>query len=482
MGLLDLSLRHKLPLWGGALILITALTLTGSNLLQVRESIKKNMLVRSEILGRSLVRTLYATLAQDDVWRAYEIISFTINAEARNPSFQLQDMVLLDDENRVFISTQPKRFPLQAELATLGTEFRELNARLAKNDGRLLVQESGHILLAIPVVAEGMTMGTLILLHPGDYYRTSFDRVVRRNAWTTLVILLILLPLTWLWGRRIASPLAQLTDRMSDLARCLPQPLPDRVYPHGDELGRLLQVYDQMRQELHDKESLERQIVKSDRLAALGRLTASMAHEINNPLGGLLTAVDTLKRHSRLDPTQAKVLPLLERGLAQIQDIVAALLVEAKAKSRALSRADVDDVHTLLSQEAKKRGVEWHLENGLQDSAELPATLVRQVLINLLLNAVQAAGEAEHVQGHVQASIGLRGGSLHIEVRNDGRAIPPELMEHLFEPFTGLNEDGQGLGLWITYQIVQQLHGQIRVDSRDGWTRFEAMLPLEKSA
>jgi len=479
MSLFDLSLRHKLPLWGGMLIVVTALAITGTNLLQVRESIKKNMLIRSEILGRSLVRTLYSAISQDDVWRAYEIINFPINAEARHPSFQLEDMIVLDAGNRVFISTQPKRYSLQRDLASLGPEFAALQARLAANDGRMLVQESERILLAIPVVAEGVTLGTLVLLHPGDYYQASFDRVLERNAWTTLVALLILLPISWLWGRRMAAPLVQLTERMAELGQRLPAPLPARVYPHGDELGRLFQVYDQMRHELSDKEALERQIVKSDRLAALGRLTASMAHEINNPLGGLLTAVDTLKRHGTLDPVQARVIPLLERGLGQIQDIVAALLVEAKAKGRILSRQDADDIHTLLAQEIHKRAVTWEWHNDLAGSIELPATLVRQVLINLLLNAVQAAGEAGREHGQVKTRIEQNGTGLRIEVGNDGRAIPPELMEHLFEPFTGLNEEGQGLGLWITYQIVQQLHGHITVDSQEGWTRFEVTLPLE---
>jgi signal transduction histidine kinase len=482
MGLFDLSLRHKLPLWGGLLIAVTAASITGSNLLQVRENIQKNMLIRSEILGRSLVRTLYSAISQDDVWRAYEIINFPVSAEARSPSFQLQDMIVLDAGNRVFISTQPRRYPLQAELASLGGEFSQLNARLAKNDGRMLVQDSGHIMMAIPVVAEGVTLGTLVLLHPKDYYRASYDRVVKRNAWTTLVVLLILMPITWLWGRRMASPLLQLTERMAELGRRLPAPLPARVYPHGDELGRLFQVYDQMRHELADKAALERQVVKSDRLAALGRLTASMAHEINNPLGGLLTALDTLKRHGTLDPVQARVIPLLERGLGQIQDIVAALLVEARAKSRDLTRQDIDDVHTLLAQEAKKRAVDWEWRNDLVEPLALPATLVRQVLINLLLNAVHAAGEEGNAgtdnQGRIKASIEATGSELRIEVGNDGRAIPTELMEHLFEPFTGLNEDGQGLGLWITYQIVQQLRGHIAVDSREGWTCFAITLPL----
>ncbi len=473
MGLFDLSLRHKLPLWGGLLIVATAMAITGSNLVLTRENIKKNMLVRSEILGRSLVRTLYSAVSQDDVWRAYEIINFPVQAEARHSSFQLENMVVLDAANRVFISTQPKRYPLQTELASLGPEFSQLQAHLARNDGHLEVLESEHILLAIPLVAEGITLGTLVLVHPANYYQASFDRVVKRTAWTTLIVLLILLPLTWYWGRRMATPLSLLAGRMEELGQKLPAPLPHRIYTHGDELGRLFQVYDQMRQELFDKEALERQIVKSDRLAALGRLTASIAHEINNPLGGLLTALDTLKRHGLPDPVLDRVAPLLERGLNQIKDIVAALLVEARAKSRALTHQDVDDVHTLLAQEAKKRAVAWEWHNGLADPVELPATLVRQMLINLLLNAVQAAGQ----NGRVSTSIAATPAGLRIEVGNSGRSIPPELMEHLFEPFTGRNEEGHGLGLWITYQIVQQLHGHIDVDSQEGWTRFVLELP-----
>lgn len=120
MLLFDLSLRRKLPLWGALLIIVTALALTASNLLLTRENIKKNMLVRSEILGRSLVKTLYSAVSQDDVWRAYEIINFPMRAEARTPSFQLEDFVVLDSGNQVFISTSTKRYPLLADLPSLG--------------------------------------------------------------------------------------------------------------------------------------------------------------------------------------------------------------------------------------------------------------------------------------------------------------------------------------------------------------------------
>lgn len=475
MGLFDLSLRHKLPLWGTALIVVTAVTITTSNLLQTRESIKKNMLTRSEILGRSLVRTLYSAISQDDVWRAYEIVNFLTRAEERQSGFQLESLVVLDKEEQVFVATQPKRYPMQTPLAELGPDFNMLQARLAQGEGRLVIVEAQHILLAIPLVAEGVTLGTLVMVHPADYYRASFDRIVKRTAWTTLVILLILLPINWYWGRRMTMPLTLLTERMGKLGQKLPAPMPDHIYSHGDELGRLFRVYGQMQQELNDKEALEKQVIQSDRLAALGRLTASIAHEINNPLGGLLTALDTLKRHGQHDPVLDRVLPLLDRGLHQIKDIVAALLVEAKAKSRDLTPQDVEDVHTLLAQEAIKRSVGWEWSNELAHHARLPSTLVRQVLINLLLNAVQAASHGN--AGHVVARIALLRKSLRIEVGNNGQSIPPEVIDHLYEPFAGFNEEGHGLGLWVTYQIVQQLHGRIDVDSREGWTLFVVELP-----
>ncbi len=74
------------------------------------------------------------------------------------------------------------------------------------------------------------------------------------------------------------------------------------------------------------------------------------------------------------------------------------------------------------------------------------------------------------------ACVGAEAG-LKLEVENDGAVIPPELMKHLFEPFTGVNEEGHGLGLWVTHQIVEQLGGVIAVDSRDGRTRFTVGLP-----
>ena len=230
--------------------------------------------------------------------------------------------------------------------------------------------------------------------------------------------------------------------------------------------------------ELEGKQRLEREIVAADRLAAIGRLTAGIAHEINNPLAGMITAIDTARKHGEPDPISASTLSLVERGLQQIRHSVSALLVEARFEARALTPQDIDDVRTLLEPEAATREQTLQWESNLDRALPLPSTPIRQILINLILNAIQAAGRGGTVSCRIQAD----SSQMSFEVRNDGRSIPDELMEHLFEPFSTGSEGGSGLGLWVTYQIVEQLRGTIRVRSGLPETEFAVALPLGAAA
>jgi signal transduction histidine kinase len=103
---------------------------------------------------------------------------------------------------------------------------------------------------------------------------------------------------------------------------------------------------------------------------------------------------------------------------------------------------------------------------------------VRQVLINLMLNAIQAAP----TEGAVACTVERSGQALRVQVGNNGEYIPQERMEHLFEPFSSQREDGHGLGLWVTYQIVHQLGGDIVAESVPDETRFTVTLPLAEAA
>jgi signal transduction histidine kinase len=225
---------------------------------------------------------------------------------------------------------------------------------------------------------------------------------------------------------------------------------------------------------LREKAALEREMVSSERLAAVGRLAAGVAHEINNPLGGMLLAIDTLRQRGVADGHTERTLALLERGLTQIQDTVSALLVEARRESHSLTVQDIEDTRTLVATQAGERGVRIEWDNGLKEPLALPSTLVRQVAINLLLNGVQSAPRG----GRVTAAFRREPQELSITVTNDGEAMDGETLDHLFEPYYTRREGGTGLGLWVTYQIVRQLGGEIRAGSSEDDTRFLVTLPL----
>jgi signal transduction histidine kinase len=144
--------------------------------------------------------------------------------------------------------------------------------------------------------------------------------------------------------------------------------------------------------------------------------------------------------------------------------------------SRPLTAHDLDDVRLLVAPRAHEQGTEivWQTELGLGDALALPSTPVRQILINLALNAIQAAGR----NGHVRVRTESDAERLSIVVENDGERLSAAQRASLFEPFSRFSENGHGLGLWICYQIVTQLRGEIRAESSADSTRFIVKLPL----
>ena len=341
----------------------------------------------------------------------------------------------------------------------------------------MLSPNSNKLYMVAPITADGVRLGTLVMGYPSSIFARRFLGLIQRAGVVIAVVLAVLLPAGWYFGRRIAQPLVDLAGAMSKVGPHLPDELQYALsYTGRDEIGRLGLEFQRMLSELRNKEALEKQMIASDRLAAIGRLTAGIAHEINNPLGGMLNAINTFKRHGSADPLTAKTLSLVERGLLQIKETVAALLVEAKVESHALTRQDIEDTRTLVLPDAQAKEAQFVWHNEIPDLLPLPSTLTRQILINLLLNAVQAIQRG----GRVQCRTVLADDALQIEVSNDGDHIPSEKLHYLFEPFSLLSHDGHGLGLWVTYQIVQQLGGDIHVRSAPHETTFTVVLPLKK--
>ena len=503
MFLRDLSFRYKIPLRGTVVILITAFAITAALVFRAYEDLKQDLVLNSESMARVLARTLIAPMIYDDVWRAFEIINSPFQPEQPAHWNEAEIVMVLDARQQIYVSTQPREYPMLTDPAGIHPDYAALRQAIIDYRGfeptAIDLVKADRIYLLAPIVSDGVSVGTLIMGYSKAIFLPRFYGLVKRAALITLGVLAVLLPLTWYWGRRLAVPLVQLADCMEKIGPHIPGELQCNLYESKDEIGQAGAAFKRMLNDLKEKEALERQMLHSERLAAIGRLSATIAHEINNPLGGMLNAISTYKRHGadvaldakdlavlgseacpkcllprRLTLT-GKTLSLLERGLMQIKDTVAALLVEAKVESHPLTRQDVEDTHTLVLAAVHDRSAQLAWENDILEPLTVPSTLVRQILINLLLNAIQAIEPG----GHVHCRIYRDSGSLYIQVENDGGHIPAEYMKYLFEPFSHLSESGHGLGLWVTYQIVLQLNGEIKVESEPGATRFMVELPLK---
>ncbi|AGA32640.1 sensor histidine kinase - like protein [Thioalkalivibrio nitratireducens DSM 14787] len=478
----NLSLRYRLPLQASLLVLTTALLLTGAILLREYQQGRQDLFETAESTARLLAATLVQPLLHDDLWRAHALINAPFDPEDPWP-LAVESVLILDADQRVYVSTEPRRYRLGTPVGELDPPFAYLRSGggIRDDEGFRILTPRGadHFLFELPVHFDGMILGSLALAYPRALLIPRFLSIVTRAGLVLLVMLLLLLPLTWWWGRRVVQPLVHLSHCMSQMRERLPPDEACDLPNSGDEIGDLGREFRRLLTQLRQKQALEESMLASERLATVGRITAGIAHEINNPLGGMLNAISTHRRHGDVDPLTARTLSLLDRGLNQIRDTVGALLVEARVTSHALEPQDLEDVRTLVSPDAQQRKVEIEWDNRIEGRLDLPSSQVRQILMNLLLNAVQASDPG----ATVRCSLRREGDGLQMSVVNRGDPIPREQMERLFEPFVSGSPSGSGLGLWVTYQLVSQMDGRIEVESGDDrTTRFDVFLPPARAA
>ena len=464
------SYRLRLPLSLSVAAIATALLMASALGLQTLSNLREDQGRNALSLGYAMAGVQIQALRNDDVWLAYSLL--------RGPDGGGDAIwILVDEAGRIFASNRPRRFRLDQPLEDVLPWLPQPSPQaLDEETGRVFAVDREDIrrLLRLPLSSDGTRVGELIALLSDAPYLPRFREILLGGILVTGGVLIVLLPIGWLWGRRMVGPLVQLAECMGRVGREDPRRM-QCTLPDGDsEIGRLGRQFAGMLSALAEKESLERQMIQAERLAAVGRVAAGVAHEVNNPLGGMLMAIDTYRRAHPIDAQTERLLDLLERALRQIQGSVSALLIEARADLWILTPADLDDVKTLAQPNVIKAGVSLSWENACDAPSALPAPPVRQLLLNLVLNAVQAA----HGGGDVGVRITTEGDQLMMRIENNGQAIPTEQLIHLFEPYPASGPHSRGLGLWVCYQIVSQLGGSIRAETEGELTRFLVALPL----
>ncbi|TAN52850.1 MAG: HAMP domain-containing histidine kinase [Rhodospirillales bacterium] len=180
----------------------------------------------------------------------------------------------------------------------------------------------------------------------------------------------------------------------------------------------------------------------------------------------MLNCLDILKKKPGDEEMVQRYLPMLERGLNRIRAIVQGLLAELRTdQSEAAGEVgSVEDVKDLIVAEIGERPILLLWSNQIDDRNCINCGHLQQVAHNLLRNAVQAVGEHGTVSFRSQTS----GGVILVEVEDDGIGIPEDVLAHLFDPFFTTRASGTGLGLWITYRLIERMGGEIEVESEPG--------------
>src|SRR5690349_15026027 len=234
-------------------------------------------------------------------------------------------------------------------------------------------------------------------------------------------------------------------------------------------------------QDLTQVRTLEETSRRQDRLAAIGRMAASIAHEIRNPLAAMRGSIQMLRSEMDSDSSQAELMEIILRESDRLNRIITDFLSYARPRSLTQARVDVGDLlHQTfaLLRHSPELGPNQTVTEELPTDpvfAEADEGQLKQVFWNLARNALQAMPQGGTLRATLESNSNSR---LRISFTDTGRGMSPDQVEHLFEPFSSTT-GGTGLGLSIVYQIIRDHGGTINVRSREGQgTTITVELPL----
>ncbi len=326
----------------------------------------------------------------------------------------------------------------------------------------LLLFDDGSVWIWRPLVEGGETRGTVV----ANLDVSSFedDRTVIR--WGLALFDLVFSGLCAVAGffmvRRVQRPVTTVARHLYEAAMGMLRPIPDAAVPRGDlQAQRMILAYNAMAHATGERESLLAHMAEQQRQADLGRLTATIAHEVRNPLGGMRTAISTLKRFGDRQDVRADAVSFLDRGVAALEHVVNATLESYRARPewRPLSRADFDDLRLLVDADARSRAVRLRFDVVVPATVPVAALEVRQALLNLLLNAVRASGPGSEVR----LAARVDRDELLVTVRDEGGGLDGGVERAM----TGGPPvaEGSGLGVSVVVRMVERLNGRIAIES-----------------
>ncbi len=345
--------------------------------------------------------------------------------------------------------------------------------------------------LSIPIRKDGVINGALHYVEP----QVKLDKLVRdsflQHAFFALALIISLsLSVNYLIRKMVTKPLGDMSHAI-DLIKMKEHGQDIQISSKDDigllvmsfnEMSRVLQVREaeiseyttKLEEMVHERtkklEESHTKLLQSQKLASLGILTSGVAHEINNPLGGMFNCVQMLQEKGEDREFRTKYLSLINNGLRRIENTVRKLLWMSRQRTEKPEIVNISkslkEVYAFVEYEVKKHNISYNetVSNGL--AVMIDPHDFQQILTNIMQNAVQSMKSGGTLGIKAQRS----DSRVILEISDTGEGIEDEDIDKIFDPFytTKSPGEGTGLGLWVTYEIIKHYEGEISVHSKKG--------------
>jgi len=465
-------LRVKVPLMVAAMMVAVATAITDVVLNRLSEGQEQNLASLAGAYLDGISTAVGPNLQRRDIWETYDALD---RARDSYQGLRTRYAIVVLPDNTVLAASDPEAFPVHSPIPET------LRQRFASGAELIIDSKSERAWISRTLAQEGIALGRILAeIDIADLLRER-GQVLLALVAVNAVLTLALAIAGYMVVRHMVQPVSLLARHVEQIRGGAIQRIDDReIAQHSPEFAGLFRRFNAMADALREREILAQRLADEEKLALLGKLASGMAHEVNNPLGGLMNAVDTLRRHGERADVRETAIGLLDRGLRGIRNVVRAALVTYKGVEQPghLGAKDVDDLQFLVHHETVRRHLRLDWRNELPADVSADGAAIRQAALNLLLNACVASP----IGGVVAFSAEIAGPDLTVTIADQGPGIPEAIRRMMLDstPVTMPPSGTTGLGVWTAVRLIRRMNGRFEVETApQGGTNIRILVPLQ---
>ncbi|MBT6143848.1 MAG: HAMP domain-containing protein [Gemmatimonadetes bacterium] len=440
---------------------------------------------KAVLLAESMARSFEYTLIYEDLGLVEEagLLDLFVEDMTQRRDLEVLFVELLDPQGRIRAHSDYRRYGEDDEAfaARFPNGLKETQVKRVLHEGQEMIE------VATPLRIASRSWGDVVIGVSLNPMRRELAAFADRLGYLTLTAIAVSVLLSFLVAHALARPIKRLASAMAGVG---PQLETDLQVDRRDEIGLLqsgfLEMVARLRQSRQEQERTREAMLRAEKLAAVGSLAAGVAHEVNNPLGGIRNCLEQLERGGASPERSENYLRLMRQALDRIQAVVSGLLDFSRRRELAASSLDLAGVIgssvELLSYRIQKGGITLDLDvPGDLPALRGDAHQLQQVVVNVLLNALDAI-DARGGTGSIGIHAEATGDRVLIHVDDSGIGIEEEESRRIFDPFYTTKEVGKGtgLGLTVSLHILREHGGDLSCrPRREGGSRFTFSLPVD---